>query len=530
MYGLSESKIIVTTRSLKVASIMSSIGPYELKGLSHQDCLTLFKRWAFNDGDARQHPNLMKIGEEIVRKCKGVPLAVRTLGSLLFLKTDETEWVSVRDSELWTLEQGEKDILPVLKLSYNKLPSHLQRCIAFFSLYQKNETYHSDEVVRLWMANGLVDHPKQKQEWEDVGNRYLNELLSMCFIQKESDDELGFTFKMHDLALHVSQKEFKMVDSQTKTEMVDENVRHLTFYEVKLPKVLQILKKLRNVRTILIDSDLGDIDASLLNLCASKFRYLRALKLSHSNLMAIPNSIGSLRHVRYLQWSCCGIQKVSHSFYKLRSLQSLNMVENPLMQLPDSVQGLIELRCLAVSIKGNRLKEIRSGCWSFLQGLKLVACYELECLPEGMHYLTSLRSLSLIACPNLVSLPRSLKFLTKLEVLQIHVCREINLKMEPEGEEDRDLKLSLKTFSLKNLYNLRDLPRLLLQGSSSTLQTIRIIGCPNFVELATWLQDLTSLYRLDVIDCRELSTLPEGMDCLPRLEQLNIEQCPKLSV
>ncbi|KAK8543218.1 hypothetical protein V6N12_015781 [Hibiscus sabdariffa] len=153
--------------------------PSEDGGLPHEDCLALFKRWAFNDGDGVRHPNLMRIGEEIVRKCKGVPLAVRTLGSLLFLKSDETEWVSVRDSEMCTLEQGKNDILP---------------------------TYRSDEVVRIWMANGLLEHPKQKQEWEDVGYQYLNELLSRCLIQKEKDNELGFTFKMHDLihdlALH----------------------------------------------------------------------------------------------------------------------------------------------------------------------------------------------------------------------------------------------------------------------------------------------------------------------------------------
>ncbi|XP_052482533.1 disease resistance protein RGA2-like [Gossypium raimondii] len=82
--GFSPSKIIVTTRSLNVAPMMSSIPPYILKGLPLEDCLTLFTKWAFNDGDERHYPNLIRIGEEIVKKCKGVPLAVRTLGSLLF--------------------------------------------------------------------------------------------------------------------------------------------------------------------------------------------------------------------------------------------------------------------------------------------------------------------------------------------------------------------------------------------------------------------------------------------------------------
>ncbi|KAK8520427.1 hypothetical protein V6N12_004365 [Hibiscus sabdariffa] len=533
MDGSSESKIIVTTRSLKVASIMSSIRPYELKGLPHEHCLTLFKRWAFNDGDGRQHPNLMRIGEEIVRKCKGVPLAVRTLGSLLFLKSDETEWVSVRDSEMCTLEQGKNDILPVLKLSYNYLPSHLQRCLAFLSLYKKDETYDSDEVVRLWIANGLLEHPRQKQEWEDVGHQYLNELLWRCLIQKEEDFELGFTFKMHDLihdlALHVSQKECKIVDSQTE-ETVDENVRHLTFYDVTPLRVVQVLRKLKNVRTIIIQEDWNDSIESLINLCASNFKYLRLLKLPYSRHGALPNSIGTLKHIRYLHSRSWFLPQVPNSFYKLRCLQTLNMVGIDFsMQLPDKIEGLIELRYLVIQNEGNRLKEIRLGLWTSLQCLKLVYCHRLECLPEGMQHLTSLRTLILYYCIELVSLPRSLKFLTKLEVLHIHNCWRLNLEMEPEEEEDKHLQLSLKTLSLERLHALRGLPRLLLLGSTSTLQTIWIRDCSSFVELPTWLQHLTSLHRFDIADCPELSALPDGMDRLTRLEQLNIQRCPKLS-
>lgn len=44
---------------------------------------TAFKKWAFNDGNERRHLNLMRIGEEIVQKYKSIPLAVRTLRSLL---------------------------------------------------------------------------------------------------------------------------------------------------------------------------------------------------------------------------------------------------------------------------------------------------------------------------------------------------------------------------------------------------------------------------------------------------------------
>ncbi|TYH36207.1 hypothetical protein ES332_D13G247900v1 [Gossypium tomentosum] len=532
--GLPQSKIIVTTRSLKVASIMSSICPYELKGLFFEDCLTLFTKWAFDDGDERHYPNLIRIGEEIVKKCKGVPLAVRTLGSLLFQKTDESDWIYIRESEIWRLEQHENDILPVLKLSYNHLPSHLQRCLAFLSLYKKDEIYYSDRVICLWMANGLLEHPKQNQEWEDVGKRYLNELLSRCLIQMEQDFWLIFTFRMHDLvhdlALDASQKECKTVNSETET--VDENVRHLLLCDEKLVGIPRVLEEMKNVRTVIIQDaskESKTTHESLINLCLSNFKYLRALELRKSPLTALPNSIGTLKRLRHLDLGRCrSLRELPRSFDKLRGLQSLNLGDTGLKHLPDSVQRLIELRHLEITIKATHLKEIRAGCWTSLQYLELRCCMELECLPEGMQYLKSLRTLVLKHCDSLLSLPRSLKFLTKLEHLYIRFCSSMNLKMELE-EEDKDLQLSLKTFSLLGLDDLADLPRLLLQGSSSTLKQLRIMVCRNLSVLPAWLLNLTSLHKLEIAACAKLSGLPEGINRLTNLRELRIHGCPELN-
>jgi len=55
-------------------------------------------KWAFKDGDENRHQNLVNIGGEIVKKCGGVPLAARSLGAFLFSKTNERDWLSVRDS------------------------------------------------------------------------------------------------------------------------------------------------------------------------------------------------------------------------------------------------------------------------------------------------------------------------------------------------------------------------------------------------------------------------------------------------
>ncbi|KAL5566875.1 hypothetical protein UlMin_030039 [Ulmus minor] len=100
MDGSKASKIIVTTRGNNIASLVGTVPTFNLTGLSQQDSLSLFLKWAFKEGQNKQHEKLVEICGEIVERCKGVQLAVRTLGSLLHSKVDEQEWIDVRDNEM----------------------------------------------------------------------------------------------------------------------------------------------------------------------------------------------------------------------------------------------------------------------------------------------------------------------------------------------------------------------------------------------------------------------------------------------
>lgn len=101
---------------------MNSVHMHYLEDLTHKDCMSLFIKRAFkNEVDSQYYyPQLIEIGENIVNKCKGIPLAVTTLGSLLHSKLDPLDWLHVRDDEIWT--SGDDNIvLPALKLGYDAL-------------------------------------------------------------------------------------------------------------------------------------------------------------------------------------------------------------------------------------------------------------------------------------------------------------------------------------------------------------------------------------------------------------------------
>ncbi|XP_039169778.1 disease resistance protein RGA2-like [Eucalyptus grandis] len=115
--GASGSKIIVTTRNSEVGSIMGTHPAHYLKGLSQEDSMTLFKKWALDQKEKQPRPDLLNVGNDIVKKCQGVPLLVKTMGSLLYTKDKEWYWAHIRDSEIWKLMEEKGTLCWCLNLA-----------------------------------------------------------------------------------------------------------------------------------------------------------------------------------------------------------------------------------------------------------------------------------------------------------------------------------------------------------------------------------------------------------------------------
>ncbi|XP_027352861.1 putative disease resistance protein RGA3 isoform X2 [Abrus precatorius] len=524
--GALGSKVLVTTRSNSIASMMGTVPSYNLAGLSLDNCLSLFVKWAFKEGEDKKYPNLVEIGKDIVKKCGGVPLAVRTLGSSLFSKFELDSWEFVRNHEIWNLKQKKDDILPALKLSYDQMPSNLRHCFAVFSLFPKGFGCSSSKIFNIWLVFGLLKSRDGSQNLENVARQYIAELDSRSFLEDFEDFGHLDYFKLHDLvhdlALYVAKEEFLVVNSHTR--YIPEQVRHLSVVENdSLSPAL--FPKSRTLRTILFPIDrIGVHSEALVDTWITRYKYLRALDLCDSSFETLPNSIAKLEHLRALDLSNnFKIKSLPHSICKLQNLQFLSL--RGCMQfetLPRGLRKLTSLQQLYITTKQSVLSEDVFASLSNLQSLGFEHCVNLKFLFRGAAELPSLQALFVQSCGNLESLP--LYILPKLEVLLVIRCEMVKM---PLNYETPIKKLMMKFLHLEHLPRQMTLPQW-IEGASDTLKTLLILDFPSLEMLPEWLTRMTDLKTLHIVNCDQLMCLPSDMHHLTALEDLTIDGCPEL--
>ncbi|KAK2970796.1 hypothetical protein RJ640_007092, partial [Escallonia rubra] len=537
--GAPGSKIVVTTRSPLVVSTLDPIYVHNLAGLSDKESLFLFMELASGKGQMEQHQNLKKIGEQIVRKCKGVPLAIMTLGSLLHMNTEVKEWCSVRDNPLCNVEQTKGGFLPALKLSYYHLPPHLKRCFAVCAIFPKDYEFSASELIYKWMALGLLGSRYQPEEGEDIGKKYFTELCSRSFFQDVEyrrrsgffmDTEFKMHDQMHDLALSIIgseslilTKDSPMVPNQKFSPMVpNQKVQHVYFSNEDLWRndFPSSLLQLRKLQTVMVESTITQgCSQSFVDTCVSRFKSLRILDLRDSIFATLPRSIGGLKHLKYLDISGNrNLKSLPRSLCKLQGLQTLQLEGcAELEELPRNFGDLISLRCLGLRTQERFLPVNIFQRLTCLRTLAIGYCYNLECLFQTKENKTQciprgLRDLKISFCPNLGSSSPGLPYLTSLVGLTLFDCDKLDLNMDEESIREHGGGLtSLQRLYIYSLPNLVTFPQWLVPSAANTLKQLDLEDCEKLMSMPGGLH---ALQRISIIDCPQLMSIPGGLDAL----------------
>ncbi|XP_017983153.1 PREDICTED: putative disease resistance RPP13-like protein 1 [Theobroma cacao] len=580
-HGAQGSKIIVTTRNESVASIMRTVPTYHLKQLADEQCWLLFANHAFdNINSSSQVPNLETIGRHIVKKCRGLPLAAKTVGGLLRSKGDVTEWHNVLESNMWDLPTGDGNILPALTLSYHHLPSHLKRCFAYCALFPKDYDFEMENLVLLWMAEGLLPQRRRNKSVEEVGVEYFNNLLSRSFFQQSSCNGKCFVMHdlIHDLAKFVSDGFCLHLEVDDSNE-IPKTVRHCSYMRTGFDdfQKFNAFHETRCLRTFLPMKPFFWVEMlpyEVYHDLLPTLKCLRVLSLSkYDNIKELPSTIGELKLLRYLNLSCTAIERLPESICSLHNLLTLLLADcGSLNQLPTQMGRLVNLRQLDIS--GTlRIKEMPLQM-SRLKNLQVLSAFILGnhsgCSISELGELQQLRGRLTIVNLQNVANPRDAleaKFKDKEHLTEL-VLKWSGHTLSTSNERDvlsmLQPHINLKKLSIES-YGGTKFPDWLGDCSFSNIVSLRLSHCKYcfFLPPLGQLPSLKSLFiiGLDAVErvgvefyrnssstikpfrCLEVlwfermlewqEWLPSEQDAegghFPCLRELHIRKCPKLS-
>ncbi|KAI5596082.1 hypothetical protein BDE02_03G183200, partial [Populus trichocarpa] len=564
--GSQGSKILVTTRNESVASVMRTVRTHHLEELTEESCWSVFAKHAFRGKNPNAYEELQEIGREIVRKCKGLPLAAKTLGGLLRTKRDVEEWEKILESNLWDLPKG--NILPALRLSYHYLLPHLKQCFAYCAIFPKDYAFRKDELVLLWMAEGFLVGSVD-DEMEKAGAECFDDLLSRSFFQQSSSSFVMHDL-MHDLATHVGGN-----NSSTATR----RTRHLSlvvdtgggFSSIKLENIREA-QHLRTFRTsphnwmcppefykeifqsthcrlrVLFMTNCRD--ASVLSCSTSKLKHLRYLHLSWSDLVTLPEEASTLLNLQTLILRKCRqlarIERLPASLERLINLRYLNISDTPLKEMPPHIGQLTKLQTLTDFMVGRQsetsIKEL--GKLRHLRGelhirnlQNVVDARDAgEANLKGKKHLDKLRFTwdgDTHDPQHVTSTLEKLEPNRKVKDLQIDGYGGVRFP-EWVGESSFSNIVSLRLVSCKNCTSLPPLGQLasLEDLSIEAFDKVVTVGSEfygNCTAMKKPFESLKSLYFRRMPEWREWISDEGSREAFPLLEVLSIEECPNLA-
>ncbi|KAL2348424.1 hypothetical protein Fmac_002424 [Flemingia macrophylla] len=527
-------KILVTSR----VSFPRFGTPCQLDKLGHDPAVALFCHFAQLNDKSSYMPD-QKLVHEIVKGCKGSPLALKVIAGSLCQQPYEV-WQNMKErlQKQSILDPSHTDLLCRLQQSLdileNKFSINEKVCFMDLGLFPEDQRIPAAVLIDMWteLYNLDEDGRNAMNIVHDLTTRNLINVIVTRKVAKDSDMYYNNHFVMlHDLlrelAIHQSEEE---PFEQRKRLIIDLNGDNRPEWWVgknqqgSIGRVFSFFlgmlvgqKQLRVAARILsISTD----ETSTSDWCDMHPDEAEVLILNlHSSQYSLPDFTEKMSKLKALIVTNYGFHRSEiNKFELLGSLSKLKRIRLEKVSVP-SLCVLKNLRKLSLHMCNTR-QGFENGSIHIsyampnLVEMSIDYCYDLVKLPDGLSNITSLKKLSITNCNRLSALPQDIAKLENLEVLRLCSC-SVLIKM-PDSVEGLN---KLSCLDISDCVSLTELPADI--GELSKIDKLYLKGCSQLSELPYSVVNFRNLkHPIYVICDEETAALWENF---PPISNLKIE-------
>ncbi|XP_034680455.1 disease resistance protein SUMM2-like [Vitis riparia] len=511
-----QSKVIITTRIQKICNEMEVQRKFRVDFLTQERALALFLE-KVGENTLNSHPDIPQLSEKVAERCKGLPLALLTVGRAMAHKNSPHEWdQAIQELEKFPVEiSGMEDgLFLVLKLSYDSLRDDITKsCFIYCSFFPKEYEIRNDELIEHWIGEGFFDG-KDIYEARRRGHKIIEDLKNACLL--EESDGFKECIKMHDvihdMAQWISQESgnkmnkiwvcesLGLVDAERVTKWKEAERISLWGWNIeKLPETPHC----SNLQSLFVRECI-----QLKTFPRGFFQFMpliRVLDLSATHcLTELPDGIERLVELEYINLSMTHVKELPIGMKKLTKLRCLLLDGMPPLIIPPHLISSLSSLQLFTMYDGNAFSEYLTNLLEELESIEPVdelslsfrSVVALNKLLSSYKLQRCIRRLSLHDCRDLLLLELSSIFLNYLETFVIFNClqlEEMKINVEKEGSKGFE-----QSYDIPN-------PGLIVINNQHfrRLRDVNIWSCPKLLNL-TWLIYAAHLQSLNVKFCESM--------------------------
>ncbi|XP_010650657.3 probable disease resistance protein At1g58602 [Vitis vinifera] len=482
--ALNGSRIILTTCETKLPpNLKMKSDPHPLRLRTDEESWALFTHAL----KFSIPPELLKLKDEIAKRCGGLPLLIVKLAEALSHK-DATieEW----STALQQFHHDQQQLWPnTLYKIHKDLSLYMRRCLFYFTLFPQDFDIPARRLITLWVAEDLVQPEGENETPEDVAERCLNLLIAQGMVQV-TKKKLNGNVKMVRLpealrqywSSKAQQATFLGVHTNTRSELslgtnkIRRLVDHLDKEDISFDHIhgnhnttssTSLTPYYEDVLSFLSfdtrkESKPGEEVGNFLRQSISSGCFLVLLVLDLENVFRpkLPEAMGKLTRLRYLGLRSTFLEILPSSISKLQNVQTLDMKHTCINTLPNSIWNLQQLRHLHLSesCRSKLILQHDANFPTILQTLCGLLVDEETPVRDGLDRLLNIRKLGLTISSKQEAITLQLQAVVDW-VLKLNQLRSLRLKSIDESNQPWDLELK-PLVSLVNLSYIYLLGRL----------------------------------------------------------------------